>query len=252
MKDKNGYHAAWYKSPLDLPESKSGTVSITHRIVMDSTPIISARQAFTRGLRPVSAMLKEPLRIHELSDEKHGVWMTDLPEELNQIAELMWLLSPSLKVLVGGLGLGLVALTLAERPGVDKAALTVVENDADVIKLCASPDYHVVHQDIGAFLREHEEPFDYYMLDTWQGTNEGTWWREVFPLRRVIRNRFGQRPVVHCWAEDIMMGQIRRSLEGPNRVWKYKRLPLMTPRQADQFLTDVGLPAWEKRYGGLV
>lgn len=132
----NGYLAAWYKSPIDLPEGKSGTVSIAHRIIKDSTPIISARQAYTRGLRSVSAKPKEPLRVHE--------------------------------------------------------------------------------------------------------------------LRCTIRNRFGARPIVHCWAEDIMIGQIRRSLEGPHRFWKYKRLPLMTPRQIERFLSDVGLPQWEKLYGGLV
>jgi hypothetical protein len=39
---------------------------------------------------------------------------------------------------------------------------------------------------------------------------------------------------------------------GPNRYWKYERLPLMNERKADQFLANVGLPAWEKAYGGLI
>ena len=247
-----GYQAAWYASPINLPERRNGAVQVRHRTIEDKTPIVGARQAYTRGLRPVTAKLKEPLRIHELIHDKHGLWMTDLPEELNQIAELMWLLSPSGRVLVGGLGLGIVAKTLAIRKGINKTALTVVENDADVIALCATPDYKIVHQDIAAFLREHSDPFDFYLLDTWQGTNESCWLETVMPLRRTIRNRWGSKPVVNCWAEDIMQGQVRRCLVGPNRYWKYERLPLMNERKADQFLANVGLPAWEKAYGGLI
>ena len=95
--------------------------------------------------------------------------------------------------------------------------------------------------------------YDCYLLDTWQGTNEGTWWREVMPQRRAIRNRFGTAPAIHCWAEDIMLGQIMRTLQIGKPHWYYEHLPLpMSARDAKQFVTKVGLPAWEKKYGAAV
>lgn len=241
---------AWYRSPLDLPERKSGKLEVHHRIVIGETPIVSARQAYTRGIMPVMARLSTPLRVHELHDKAHGVWMTDLPEELNQIAEALWLLNPQGRVCVGGLGLGIVAKTLTERKGVKQ--VVVVERDSDVIALCAVPGYEVVPSDIRAFLADHPEPFDFYLLDTWQGTSEETWWTEVLPLRRVLRQRWGRKPVIHCWAEDIMWGQVARSLLGPNRVWLYKGLPAMSQGQVRNFLHDAGLPHWEKKYGAVV
>lgn len=243
---------AWYPSPINLKEARSGTVEVKHRILQAGkrTPVVGMRQAVTRGITPVNALLKEPLRIHELHDDKHGIWMTDLPEELNQIAEMLALVKPHGDVCIGGLGLGVLAETMYQMPQVDD--LTVVERSKDVIKLCDTLHYSTVNMDIAKFLRTHDTPFDYYLLDTWQGTNEGTWWPQVMPLRRIIRNRFGSKPVVHCWAEDIMLGQVMRSLLGPHRTWKYEKLPLMDASQVQHFVQDIGLPAWEKHYGKLV
>jgi hypothetical protein len=209
------------------------------------------RQALLRGIRPVSVRLNAPLKYHELSEEDHGVWMTDLPEELNQIAEMIWNVEPEGRVLVGGLGLGIVAKMVSEMEHVSD--VVVVEKDQDVIRLCADKRaYDVVCEDIAYYLKNHDRAFDSYLLDTWAGTNEGTWWDEVFPLRRTIRNRFGRNPVIHCWAEDIMLGQVRTAIALGQRNWKYEGLPgKMTPRERERFLADVGLPSWEKKYGHL-
>jgi hypothetical protein len=244
------YDASWFRSPVDLPEATSGKISIRHRILKPGTetPIVGFRQAFLRGMRPANALIKASLRVHELVHENMGVWMTDLPEELNQIAEMLYTINPQGNVLVGGLGLGILAMTLVERTDADR--VTVVEIDPDVIKLCAQPGYDVINADIEKFLQTTDKKFDFYLLDTWQGTNEGTWWSKVLPLRRVIRQRWGKNPVVHCWAEDIMQGQILRSLITKEPHWYYGGLPMpMTPKTARQFLRDVGLPSWERRYG---
>jgi len=239
-------------SPIDLPEKKTGRINITHRFVKDKIEIIGSRQAFTRGLQPVMLKLIQPLKITTLSDKKSGVWMTDLPEELFQIHSMLETVQPRGHVLIGGLGLGIAALMVNQHPGVK--SVTIIEKDADIIELCAPQHLkkNIICADITDYLKSHKEKFNCYLLDTWRGTNEMTYWREVFPLRRIIRNRFGLRPVVHCWAEDIMRGQVERVLRGPNRHWKYQDLPPMTQAIAERFTENVGTKTWEKIYGETV
>jgi hypothetical protein len=249
------YEHRWYRSPIMLPEGTKGKAQVRHRIVEpgESLAIIGMRQAILRGITPVSARIKERMVVHELAHEDHGVWMTDLPEELNQIAELLQTVEPTGRVLIGGLGLGILAHAVSERWNVSD--VVVIEKDRDVIELCGRENHktEIVESDIVEYLRTTNEQFDYYLLDTWQGTNEGTWWSQVMPLRRIIRQRFGKKPVVHCWAEDIMQGQIFRSLTTKPPHWYYSGLPVpMKEYTARQFLRNVGLPSWEKRYGAIV
>ena len=253
-KEKPKYQPAWYASPINLPERTLGKFSIRHRIVEKKTPVVGARQAYTRSTRPVMADLKEPLRVHELVEEGHGLWMTDLPEELNQIAEMLYHVQPRGAVCAGGLGLGLVAQALTQRSGI--RTITVVEKSPEVIKLCAAPGYRVVCDDILHFLQSYGEPYDYYLLDTWGGTSEMTWWNVVLSLRRAIRSRWGRKPIIHCWAEDIMWGQVERrliQLTPAQAHWYYApEFCNMTREKAKHFLHDAGLPYWEKQYGTIL
>jgi hypothetical protein len=244
------YQPALYDSPISLPEARSGGVYVKHDTISGKQPVIGFRQGILRGVRPATVELTTPRLVHELGDDDHGCWMTDRPEELNQIAEMLYHVQPAGSVLVGGLGLGILAKTLLDRPFVSK--VIVVERDPDVIKLCAKPGYEVVQADIADYLRTCERA-DCFLLDTWQGTNEATWWEEVMPQRRIIRQRFGREPVINCWAEDIMHGQILRTLMHAPPHWYYEHLTLpMSERDARAFLCNVGLPAWEKRYGAAV
>ena len=244
------YQPQWYASPIDLPESQSGSVAIEHKVLEagSKTPIVGMRQAILRGTHPISAVLNEPLRVHYLTHAEHGTWMTDLPEELNQIAEMLDTVSPWGRVLIGGLGLGIMASTVATRPGVEH--VTVIEKDPDVIRLCARSGYTVIEANIYDYLKTTDDWFHFYLLDTWQATNENAWWREVMPLRRVIRNRWGRTPTIHCWAEDIMLGQIIRTLTHTQPHWYYEHLPVPMPLPtARAFVRNVGLPTWERKYG---
>lgn len=249
----SGYRPQLYKSPIDMPEAACGKVRIRHRQVPvgEVLPVVGMRQALVRGIMQASYRTKAPMVIHELVHEDHGCWMTDNPEELNQIAEMLHDVNPTGRVLVGGLGLGILASTLAEREGVE--SVTVVEIDPDVATLCARPGYELVVQDLREFLENTPSKFDCYVLDTWQATNEGTWWSTVMPLRRLIRRRWGNRPTVHCWAEDIMRGQILRSLTTKPPHWYYDGLPMpMSQGRAIRFLDGIGTPEWEKEYGATI
>jgi len=250
------YTASWYASPIQLPARKHGNVEVRHRTIPvgEEVQIVGIRQAITRGVRQVSGITQEPLLVHELVEGK-TLWMTDLPEELNQIAELLYCLEPEGKVLVGGLGLGILTTAVARFPGV--MSVTTVERSASIIHLCSPhhPNVTVRHGDIADYLKTTKTKYDYILLDTWCGTSEGTWWTDVMPLKRIVRNRWGKRPYLHCWAEDIMEGQIYRSMTNPHTRphWYYKYLPIPMPESMAQlFLTGVGLPEWEQAFGDAV
>lgn len=249
------YQPDLYASPISLPERTVGKFSISHRTIEGTIPVVGHRQAILRGMLPVVGKLAQPRRIHQLVVYRQGLWMTDLPEELNQIAEMLHEVQPKGKVLVGGLGLGIVATVVSRLPTVSE--VVVIEKSKEVIELCASDEesYKVVKSDILTYLKKHKNPFNYYLLDTWAGTSEVTWWGEVLPLRRAIRQRFGLVPVIHCWAEDIMWGQVRRRLtrEDLPPHWYYQG-PLchMSKTEADYFLKYAGTLEWEKKYGAAI
>lgn len=260
---KKAYQHQWYASPIDIPPRREGKMEIRHRVIPkgEEVLIVGSRQALLRGIRPARGITKQPLIIHELVEHRNGhvaMWMTDLPEELNQIGEMLYNVQPQGRVLVGGLGLGILTSMVAQRE--DVTDVTVVERSKDVIKLCWWPNsahatLRVAHSDIYKYLRTTKEEFDYYLLDTWQGTNEGTWWEEVMPLRRIIRQRWGHAPEIHCWAEDIMWGQIYRALRSEHSTphWYYTYIPRpMSHDEALAFLNMVGTQWWEKKYGPLV
>lgn len=246
-----------YESPLSLPEKTIGKFSIVHRELRGKVPLVDMREAVTAGRPPVFVELSKPRRLHELYDADRGVWMTDDPRELRQMAEFIDDFPPPnmrQPVLVGGLGLAILPSILADAG----LRVVVVEREREIVELVQSqldrfPNIEIVIDDIGRYLRTVERwPFQAAYLDTWQGTNEGTWWSEVFPLRRTIANRFGAHQRVACWAEPMMLGQIRRTLRLGNRTWHYSGLPLpMSSKAVDGFLTSVGSPHWERKYGKL-
>lgn len=261
MTQTKRYTPQWYPSPIDLPERKHRNVRIRHRLEPAGTevPVVGMRQAALRGCVPAfTAPLQTPLRITELVEERRGggLWMTDSPEELNQIHEMLHTVQPRGHVLIGGLGLGCAATLVARYPGVTR--VDVVERNASVIALCGRPDeYTIHHADLYEFLGDRNRTLPYltYLLDTWMATSEHTWWEEIVPLRRVLAQRaVGAK--VHCWAEDIMVAQVQRALVNlttARRTWWYSYLPV--PFSADEavaFTTTVGTPQWEKRYGAAV
>jgi hypothetical protein len=247
-----------YASPVYLHAGRSGKVAITIDAQSGELPIIGLRNAIFTGRRPTSVMIskKTPLRIHRLKDDEHGCWMTDMPEELQQVEDFLHRAGPVVgkRVCVGGLGLGIVATRLVQ----EGATVTVVERSFDIIKLVVpkrDASYTIAHTDIAEYL-ERCDPFDAYYLDTWQGTGEATWWDEVLPLRRIIGRRFGAVPV-HCWAENIMLGQVLNTIynafaterrTGLPRYWHMAKLPDDT--NVEEFLgPTIGTPAWEAKYG---
>ena len=269
---KRGPKTQAYKTPIALPEGTVGAYSIKHEWFKPGrVSLVDYREALMTGRAAAFLQIDEPMLVHTLCENRgthEGVWMSDEPRELRQMAEWIMASKPRGRVLVGGLGLGVVATWLAQRAEVGK--IVVVERQQEVIDLVAphQSGYEVVRADIAEYLRGLPSwDFDDAILDTWQGTGESTWWTEVMPLRRIIARKFG--PVrVHCWAEDMMLGQVSQALHNGNhsrvwtfggvevhgqRHWYYEGLPdEMTEREIGMFVKTVGLPAWERKYGAAV
>jgi hypothetical protein len=248
------YAPKLYLSPISLPDASRGGVTVRHKGLPagEEVVVVSMREALLSGRAPAVAKLVHPLVVTELHEEAYGCWMTDHPQELNQIADMLAKIKPHGDVLVGGLGLGVLAKTLTTLPAV--RSVTVVERNPDIIALCASDGYRVVEADIGTYLKATETRFDFYLLDTWQANSEGTWFEEVLPLRRAIRNKWGKVPTIHGWMEGAMQSQVLRALMTYTQPhWWYQHLPIpMGPGRAREFVRDVGLPRWEAKYGRII
>lgn len=244
-----------YASPVSLPERKVGKLRIVHSYLEAGkvTPIVSMREAICTGKAPVSAKITKRTRVHELREEGHGLWMTDLPCELNQMAEAVYEALPHGSVCIGGLGLGILAGMVRDmKKQLGVREIVVVERSRGVIELCAGKGYIISRGDIYQYLRASKQ-HDTYLLDTWQGQGELCYWNEVLPARRIIRNRFGAGPRIWCWKEDEMWGQVYRSLRASHRHWYYTGLPpSMSHDEAIFFLEQVGTQEWEQRYGAAV
>jgi len=195
----------------------SGKVSVTTEVVSGSLPVVTLREAYHSGL-PQCQVRTDRYELQKLIEEEQGTWMSNLPCELVQMEREMARYAQG-HVLIGGLGLGILARRCLANPRVK--TVTVVENNPDVIRLVAS----FLHRDdpqrrfscyqadlfdyVKSSAKTGELPFDTALLDIWQGTGEWTWQSEVVPLRRLIGPRI---PLVLAWQEQTMKAQVQAGL----------------------------------------
>ena len=207
---QNGKHV--YAGVLDIPEGTSGAVSIKHEIKpAGKIPLHNMRTALF-GQKGGHVSYDHPTRWHNLVEEDHGLWMTDLPIEQRQHDEE----SKTARghVLVGGLGLGYIVAALSARKQVK--SITVVERSEDVIKL-VQPHLRlfrdipvdVVNADLFEFLKTDTRSFTWAFYDIWQFDGEITFHSVVVPLRKLSEGKVDR---VVCWNEDIMRGQLLMAL----------------------------------------
>jgi hypothetical protein len=191
--------------------------------------------------------------IHKLVSKTDGVWMTDLPIEVQQMKDSVEAVNAQGKGLVGGLGLGVVAEFLGEKAEV--TSVDIVEASQDVVDLVLQ---HLPHKDkinvyvndIMRFLRALSEwPYQFAILDTWISQSAETWLVKVLPMRRIIANKFGKQNV-YCWVEEEMKIELLQILTTRSPYWILSELPMpMAKEDALWFMDNVGLPEWEEKYG---
>lgn len=218
-----------YYSKLPNYQPKTvGKLKLTKSIIPAGEDIIvtSFREAIFSGMgiRPFTIKFPDrPIQEFLLSEQGIGVWMTTGFQELAQMDEVVQSKKIGGHVLIGGLGLGVIATLLNHKPNV--TSVTVVERNKSLIKLIQpflDPNIKIVHRDLFSFLKTMtKDQFDSAYFDIWQGTGEAEWVDLVVPIYRLARQKIKS---ILCWQEKTMQGQVSQALlttsEMPSEVFE--------------------------------
>ncbi len=141
-----------------------------------------------------------------LDEGKWSTWMVDDPPQWR--AMQIYATHALGKVLVAGLGLGLVCHELVKNPLVEE--VTVVERNPDVITLMQShtPEgVTVVNQDFETFVCSQDENWDTIIVDLWvaHGVEEkmALFYSEVLPLHSKIAEHHPHTSVTYHGFQNI-------------------------------------------------
>ncbi len=198
-------------TPLSIPEAKSGNYAIVHDTSPPNTIFFTAnmRCQMFGGQKTKKVSWDHETVWHRLQGPS-GTWMTDVPCEQAQMTDCIKKFKG--KILVGGLGLGLVATLLAQKKPVSH--ITIIEKSPEVISLVAShikhPKITVVNDDLFDYLKTTNKVFTHSFYDIWQSDGEGTFFNVVCPLYSLSKTKVKHPPV--NWQESVMRGQLKMSL----------------------------------------
>lgn len=203
-------------TPLDIHEGQIGDWQVVKKTAPAGTVFSTAnmRCRIIGGQKNRQVSWDHATTWHYLL-EGGAVWMTDLPcEHAQMLAGIRPLQGV---VLVGGLGLGLVATLLLRKKSVRK--VVVVEKEISVINLVVphlerawskrlrSWKMEIVCADLFDHLRQAPEgAYDGGFYDIWRGDGESTFFHTVCPLYDLSRGKLKTPPT--NWNEDIMRGQL--------------------------------------------
>lgn len=207
-----------YFLPFPLPEGRSGKFSVTTKRHEkgEKLTVVSMRNAIFMGLPPTSCVLSRPAYTHWLKEDDHAMWMSTMPQEVEQHERQLQGFSG--RVLVGGLGLGLAVGILERNPLVEE--ITVCELSGDVIKLIEPhakrrPSTVILERDLYEHLRickKSGKEYDFAFYDIWCPTGQTILTQHVIPLRRLSVGIIPQSQI-ECWNEAEMIGQVRMSIQ---------------------------------------
>lgn len=116
------------------------------------------------------------------------------------------------KVLIGGLGLGVVARAVASLRQVE--SVTVIERAQEVIDLVGPSlplNIEIVPGDVATWTPPAGTRYDFVYLDIWDDIPNGDDWEEIKRLRRRFRRWSPGKDSVLCWREDAARRDARGS-----------------------------------------
>lgn len=143
----------WHTIVTKIPPAKEGKFAIFKREIeagkrLDMSPVFGYDSALFLEKSPITVLYegdKDP------ATDPKGVWMSDSPFEYYGMTQLAARAKPG-RVLVGGLGLGILSNLLADRE--DITEVVVVEISPEVIKLLKPYLHRKVKVVEGDFLKE--------------------------------------------------------------------------------------------------
>jgi len=207
-----------YEGLVNIPEAKIGEFEIRHTVYPagKKIPISSMRTVMYGGHESKPVVYDHDTRWHELLEDG-GVWTSDFPIEQYQQRESLKGFRG--KVLIGGLGLGVVVQMLTKYKNVSQ--IDVVEKSLEVCQLVqpyvGDKRMTVYRMDLYDFLRDggvrRDNRYDHAFFDTWTSDSEFTLYHDVIPLRNLAKPIVKHK--ITCWNEDIMRGQVHRSIFSP-------------------------------------
>lgn len=177
-----------------LSPATSGTVVLDHFEINEDS-----------GFRPIRDGI--PHGRYARLREGNVLWMTDTPFEHRTNYGVVY--ESRGRVLIGGLGLGMVLLSIARKPEV--SSVVVVERSADIIETVwpqirsalgrrLARNVTVVHGDIWEWRPAREDRFDTMYFDIWADVTTdslaadgwvGHWCRDILRDRRTRERRLG-------------------------------------------------------------
>ena len=168
------------------------------KISKDAADRFNLRQAFQGKAKEV---ISEGtfIRLEQLSTG--FVVMSNTPMELN--SNLVAYKNARGKVLVAGLGMGMILDAILSKPEVTN--VRVVEVDQDIIDYVGSfykndPRVEILHADIREYIPNNEEQYSYVWIDIWDDINESNL-DEIHELNK----RFSEHCInMNLWSMDLL------------------------------------------------
>lgn len=152
-----------------------------------------------------------PGQYTRLSSKENPAWMTDTPAEFNDAGGFIFRAGniKDCNVLISGLGLGMVVKALLRKDTIK--SITVIELEADVIKLVAphypDPRLRVINAD--AWEWEPDMKFDIAWHDIW-GDISSDDLPEMAAMKRRYQRHMTGPGMQECWGQEILRRDRRR------------------------------------------
>jgi hypothetical protein len=192
----------WETPATDYPEKQIGSARIVHGFYNYGY----FHNYEVRGYKFFEVTKQIPVTSLEIKDEKAKNWVTWMVDDPPHWWSMQDYARNSVgRVLVAGLGLGLVTHELLDNVDVD--SITVVERNKDVIDLISpllpraeGVKFQIINKDFYDFIHESEEDFDRIIVDLWtSGSLEETkriLHEEVLPFSYYLKIKYPDASMV--------------------------------------------------------
>ena len=192
----------WKTPATDYPERQVNSAKIVHGFYNYGY----FHNYGVRGYKYFEVTKQIPVTSLEIKDDKSKIWWTWMVDDPPHFWSMQDYARNSIgRVLVAGLGLGLVTHELLDNVDVD--SITIVEKNKDVIDLISpllpkaeDVKFQIINKDFYDFVHDSEEDFDRIIVDLWtSGSLEETKKildEEVLPFSYYLKIKYPDASIV--------------------------------------------------------
>jgi hypothetical protein len=186
---------------LNLADNSIGEYKLESAVYKKGSSLVVVPdnyQGFLAGHKPRSLTLQKDFRYYDLFKGNQRI-MCSSPVIMYE--QYLPFIKSKGKVLLGGLGLGIIPRLLCEKDIVSK--VTVVELSKEVIELCAfeNDKVEILNDDIYTFMqRENLNQFDYIYIDAYT-SDTCAYEKIILPTRKFMQENY-PTVTLDFWQED--------------------------------------------------